>query len=160
MGVTSFKEEFPCPIAPSRIFKALVVDAKNLMPKLLPQFIASVDVIQGDGGAGTIEQVNFTEAVPFKYVKHRIDELDNENFSCKYSLIEGDVLGDKLESIDHELKFEAVADGGSVCKLLSKYNTKGDFSVNEEDIKEGKEKSMVIYKVVESYLVENPNVYA
>lgn len=93
-------------------------------------------------------------------MKHRIDELDNENFSCKYSLIEGDVLGDKLESIDHELKFEAVADGGCVCKLLSKYNTNGDFSVNEEDIKEGKEKSMVIYKVVESYLVENPDVYA
>lgn len=61
MGVTSFTEEFPCPIAPARIFKALMVDSKNLIPKLLPQFIASVDVIQGDGGAGSIEQVNFTE---------------------------------------------------------------------------------------------------
>ena len=69
MGVTSFAEEFPCPIAPSRIFKALVVDAKNLMPKLLPQFIASVDVIQGDGGAGTIEQVNFTEGKQFLRIR-------------------------------------------------------------------------------------------
>ncbi|EXC39745.1 Major allergen Pru av 1 [Morus notabilis] len=161
MGVLSLAEDFSCPIAASRIFKALMVDQKNLIPKLLPQFIASVDVIQGDGGAGTIEQINFTEASEFKYVKHRIDELDHENFACKYSLIEGDVLGDKLESIDHEVKFEpAAADGGCVCKITSKYNTEGDFSVSEEEIKAGKEKAMAIFKVVESYLQENPDAYA
>ena len=61
MGVTSYAEELPCPIAPARIFKALIVDSNKLLPKLLPQFIASIDVIQGDGGSGSIEQVNFTE---------------------------------------------------------------------------------------------------
>lgn len=61
MGVTSISQEFLCPISPSRMFKALIIDSKNLIPKLLPQFIASVEVTQGDGGAGSIEQVNFTE---------------------------------------------------------------------------------------------------
>lgn len=61
MGVTNFTQEFTCPIAPSRMFKALILDSSNLMPKLLPQFVKSVDLIQGDGGAGSIEQVNFTE---------------------------------------------------------------------------------------------------
>ncbi|KAL5541888.1 hypothetical protein UlMin_009598 [Ulmus minor] len=160
MGVTTFTQEISCPIAPTRMFKALIIESNQLIPKLLPQFIASVDVIQGNGGAGTIEQVNFTEASPFKYVKHRINELDQDNFSCKYSLIEGDALGDKLESIDYEVKFEAAADGGCICKMTSKYNTLGDFEVKEEEIKEGKEKAMGIYKVVESYLLQNPHVYA
>ena len=63
MGVTIFRQEFVCPISAARMFTALIVDSKNLIPKLLPQFIASVDVIQGNGGSGSIEQVNFTEGI-------------------------------------------------------------------------------------------------
>lgn len=94
-----------------------------------------------------------------KYVKHQIEELDKENFVCKYRMIEGDVLGEELESIAHEVKFEA-ADGGSICKMASKYHTKGKFEIKEEEIKAGKAKAMGIYKVVEAYLLENPHVYA
>jgi hypothetical protein len=43
------------------MFTALIVDSRNLLPKLLPQFVKDVNIIQGDGGAGTIEQVNFNE---------------------------------------------------------------------------------------------------
>lgn len=43
------------------MFKALILDSSNLIPKLLPQFIKNVELIQGDGGAGSIEQINFTE---------------------------------------------------------------------------------------------------
>lgn len=61
MGVSTFTQEYTSPVAPSRMFKALILDSNILIPKLLPQFIKSVDVIQGGEGAGTIEQVNFTE---------------------------------------------------------------------------------------------------
>lgn len=93
-------------------------------------------------------------------MKNRLDELDQDNFFCKYSMIEGDPLGDKLASIDYEVKFEAAADGGCVCKMTSEYNTIGDYTLNEEKINEGKENAMAIYKVVESYLLQNPDVYA
>lgn len=96
----------------------------------------------------------------FKYVKHRIDELDQGNLVCKYTMIEGDPLGDKLESIAHEVKFEAASDGGCICKMTSKYKTKGDFEIKEEDVKEGKDSAIGIFKVVEAYLSENPQVYA
>uniref|UniRef100_A0A7N2LV39 Bet v I/Major latex protein domain-containing protein n=1 Tax=Quercus lobata TaxID=97700 RepID=A0A7N2LV39_QUELO len=192
MGITSFTQEFTCPIAPSRMYKALILESNQLIPKLLPKFIKSVEVIQGDGGAGSIEQVNFTEATGvcgcgwwadsgvgvcgsvgvgfgsvgggvashFKYVKHRLDELDKDNFVCKYTMIEGDALGDKLESIAYEVKFEAASDGGCICKMISKYNTIGDFEIKEEEIKAGKDSAIGIYKVVEAYLLENPQVYA
>jgi hypothetical protein len=93
-------------------------------------------------------------------VKHRIDELDKGNLVCKYTMIEGDPLGDKFESIGYEVKFEAASDGGCICKMTSKYNTKGDFEIKEEDVKEGKESTIGIYKVVEAYLSENPQLYA
>ena len=92
-------------------------------------------------------------------MKHRIEELDKENFVCKYRMIEGDVLSEKLESIANEVKFEG-ADGGSICKMTSEYHTKEGFEIEEEEIKDGKAKAIGIYKVVEAYLLENPNVYA
>lgn len=61
MGVTTFTHEHSSSVAPSRMFKALIIDSKNLLPKLLPQFVKDVTLIQGDGEAGSIEQVNFNE---------------------------------------------------------------------------------------------------
>ncbi|CAK8563739.1 unnamed protein product [Lathyrus sativus] len=160
MGVTTFTNEYSSSVSPSRMFTALIIDSRNLIPKLLPKFVKDVNVIEGDGGAGSIEQVNFNEASPFKYLKQKIDVLNKENLICKYTMIEGDPLGDKLESITYEVKFEARNDGGCVCKMASSYKTIGDFDVNEEDVKEGRESTIGIYKVVESYLLENPQVYA
>lgn len=61
MGVITFTDELTSSIPPSRIFKASIVDSHNLIPKLLPQAVKSIEIIQGDGGAGSIKQINFTE---------------------------------------------------------------------------------------------------
>jgi len=61
MAVTSYTQEFTTPIAPSRMFKALILDSHNLMPKIVPQGIKSIEFLQGNGGAGSIKQTNFTE---------------------------------------------------------------------------------------------------
>jgi len=95
-----------------------------------------------------------------KYVKHRIDELDRVNLVCKYTMIEGDSLGEKLESIAYEVRFEVGSDGGCDCKMTSSYLMLGDFTLKEEEIKAGQDKARGIYKVVEAYLLENPHVYA
>ncbi|XP_010245449.1 PREDICTED: major allergen Pru ar 1-like [Nelumbo nucifera] len=160
MGVTTYTQEFTTSIAPSKMFKALILDSHNLIPKLMPQSIKSIEIIQGDGGAGSIKQTNFPEGGHFKFLKHRIDSLDKENYFCKYTLIEGDVLGDKLKWIVYEVKFEACGDGGAVCKMRSEYHTAEGVELKEEEIKQGKEKAMGMYKVVEAYLTENPHVYA
>lgn len=100
MGVHTFTQEITTPIAPARMFKALIVDSHYLVPKLMPS-IKSIEFVEGDGGVGSIKQTNFPEGSHFKYLKHRIDAIDHDNYSCKYTLIEGDVLGDTLESISY-----------------------------------------------------------
>ncbi|XLR61093.1 hypothetical protein HN51_004357 [Arachis hypogaea] len=160
MVVYTDNDEYTSPISPTRLFKALVVDSHNLIPKLLPQAVAGIQLIHGDGGTGSIRQINFLEAIPFKYLKHRIDVVDKENLVCKYTMIEGDPLGEKLESIAYEVNFEATSDGGCICKMTSKYNAIGDAEIKEEEVKEGRESSIGICRVVEAYLLKNPQIYA
>ncbi|CAM8906768.1 unnamed protein product [Rhodiola kirilowii] len=160
MGVKSFTEENTSPVVANRLFSALIVNSGKLIPQLLPQIIKGVEVIQGDGGPGTVEQVNFVDGFKFSYVKHRINELDEKKCVCKYELIEGGPLGEKIEKIGYEVRIEANGDGGSICRMTSIYYSIGDFEVDEMEIKEGKETAIGIYKVVEGHLLNNPQVYA
>ncbi|KAK9019993.1 hypothetical protein V6N11_054491 [Hibiscus sabdariffa] len=133
MGVTSYSDEYTSTIPPARLFKALIVDSHNLIPKLMPLSIKSIE-ITGDGGASSIRQINFAEGSQVKYIKNRVDE---KNFSFKYSMIEGDGTMDKLEKITYE----------------------GDFELTEEEVRAGKDKALAMYKVVEGYLLQNLEAY-
>lgn len=61
MDVITYTDEYTSPITPARLFKALILDAHNLIPKLIPQAIKSIEFTQGDGGAGSIRQITFAE---------------------------------------------------------------------------------------------------
>lgn len=55
----------------------------------------------------------------FKNMKQRIDGVDKENYTCNYTIIEGDALMDVLESISYNIKIEPYENGGSICKNTS-----------------------------------------
>ncbi|PON88202.1 Bet v I type allergen [Trema orientale] len=159
MGVYTYESETVSVIPPARLFKAFVLDADNLIPKLVPQAIKSVETLEGNGGPGSIKKTTFGEGSHYTYVKHQVDGLDADNFTYSYSMIEGDVLGDGLEKISYQTKLVASADGGSIVKSTSTYHTKGDHEFKEENIKDGKEKVSHLFKAVEAYLVANPDAY-
>ncbi|CAA0817540.1 MLP-like protein 423 [Striga hermonthica] len=160
MGVISYEHEECSKISPGRLFKSFILDAHNLIPKVLPGAFKSFEILEGDGGVGTIKLITFGEGSQFKSMKHRIDEIDEENYVFKYSVIEGDVLGDALESISYVVKVEAGPEGGSVCKTVSTYHTKKeDHHITEDLIKEGKEKAKAIFKAVEAHLHAHPHAY-
>ncbi|MBA0696680.1 hypothetical protein Goari_003212 [Gossypium aridum] len=89
-------------------------------------------------------------------MKHQIGGHDENKFSYSYSLIEGGPLGDKLEKISYENKFEAAASGGSICKSSMKFYTVGDNVITEDEIKALIKGSEGVYKPVEAYLLANP----
>ncbi|KAG5555183.1 hypothetical protein RHGRI_012652 [Rhododendron griersonianum] len=142
MGVITDDMEVPCSIAPARVFKASVLDADTLIPKIVPQAMKSVETLEGDGYA-------------YKTLKHRVDAIDKENFTYSSSVIDGAELMDKFESISYHTKIVPGPDGGSLYKIRSIYQTKGDAQVTEEEIKSGKEAASVLFKAVEAYLVAN-----
>ncbi|CBI22936.3 unnamed protein product, partial [Vitis vinifera] len=132
MGVITYEMEVTSSIPPAKMFKASVLDADNLIPKILPQAIKNVEIIQGDGGPGTIKKIYFGEGSQFKSVTHRVDGIDKENFTYSYR---------------------------SICKNISKYHTKDDAVIDEEQIKAGKEKASGMFKAIEAYLLANPDAY-
>uniref|UniRef100_A0A7C9DCS0 Bet v I/Major latex protein domain-containing protein n=1 Tax=Opuntia streptacantha TaxID=393608 RepID=A0A7C9DCS0_OPUST len=147
------------PIAPSRLFQALSIDNHNFA-KNLPEFVKSIEFVQGDSTiVGCIKQVNLPDGSPVKYVKNRVDEIDFDKHYVKYTSFEGDVLGDALECVIYENKFEA---SGSGCHftIIGHYHTKGDAVIKEEEIAEGIESIKQMFKIVDEYLLANPQLYA
>lgn len=94
-----------------------------------------------------------------KYLTHRIDALDKEKMMYSYTIIEGDAM-DKIESISYEIKYEVSSNGGCKGKSVNKYFPKGGVELEEEKIKEARAQAMGIFKVVEAYLLANPDAYA
>ncbi|KAF6176781.1 hypothetical protein GIB67_020503 [Kingdonia uniflora] len=153
----TFSEEFTSPITVARLWKATVVDSHILIPKIAPQFVESIN-LEGDGGAGTIKTFKFTEAVKeVSIVKNRVDELDQENFSYKYTVIEGN---DKYESSAFQIKLEASPEGGSICKISGEYKTVDGHVPTEEESKTLKEGTLKMFKGIETYLIASPDAYA
>ncbi|KAK3418032.1 major strawberry allergen Fra a 1-3-like [Eucalyptus grandis] len=159
MGVVTYSMEITSAVAPSRMFKALVLDSHNILPKIVPEGIKSVEFIEGDGGVGSIKKTNFGESSHIKYTKHKIEALDVGSFYCKYTMIESDIKFDKIDFVTEEVKFVA-AGNGCVCKMTSEYHVKEGCELKEEDIKKGKDRAMGLYKAVEEYLVANADVCA
>ena len=63
MGVFTHENEVTSPLPPSKLFKAFVLDADNLVPKIYKHGIndLSVEILEGHGGPGTIKKFTFRE---------------------------------------------------------------------------------------------------
>uniref|UniRef100_A0A1D1YFB3 Major allergen Pru ar 1 n=1 Tax=Anthurium amnicola TaxID=1678845 RepID=A0A1D1YFB3_9ARAE len=161
MVAGSFTEEYESPIPVLKAWKAGVLDAHIMIPKLLPDIISSVDVLEGNGGVGTVKQFNFTEAVKeHKFIKDRVDVLDDHNYVFKYTVIEGGLLGTRFKSYSYELKLEAAGGGGSKGKLTVHYDTIDDTPLTEEEVGKLMIGVVGMMKALEVYFQANPNLYA
>ncbi|KAK9726391.1 hypothetical protein RND81_05G211800 [Saponaria officinalis] len=152
--------DYTSSVAPARLFQAMCIDTHNFLPKVIPEFVKSINIIQGESGSvGCIRQMNFPEGRAFKYAKNRIDEIDAGKFYCKYTTIEGDVLGDNKECVVYEAKFEPTGDGCQYSLVVHQH-TKGDYVVKDEDIVVWKQNVKKMFNTVEEYLNANPELYA
>lgn len=61
MGVFTYETESTSVIPPAKLFKAFILDGDNLVPKVAPLAIKSTEIVEGDGGPGTIKKITFGE---------------------------------------------------------------------------------------------------
>ncbi|KAL5701033.1 hypothetical protein ACHQM5_026415 [Ranunculus cassubicifolius] len=156
MAIVAFSEVIPSAVPAAKLFKANVLDAHILSPKALPEIVASATFL-GDGGVGSVRQFNFTEVVPYGFIKERIDIIDNGKFMCKFTSIGGGDIGKKLETATSDIKVESTSDGGSIYMLSVEYIPLPGIDYSEADI-EGVKNAMVgMFKAIEGYLIANPN---
>ncbi|KAF5194331.1 Pathogenesis-related protein [Thalictrum thalictroides] len=160
MGITGFTVEITTPISANKMFHAAILDGHNLVPKLMPEIISSASISEGDVRVGSIKQINFTEAMPFAYLKERIDILDKENLECKFTLIEGADIGKKLEWATSHIKAEPKSDGGCIYKVSSELKTLSGLQYSEEELQMSKNAATGMVKAMEAYLIAHPDAYA
>ncbi|KAG5011088.1 Stress-induced protein SAM22 [Glycine soja] len=156
MGVFTFEDEINSPVAPATLYKALVTDADNVIPKALDSF-KSVENVEGNGGPGTIKKITFVEDGETKFVLHKIESIDEANLGYSYSVVGGAALPDTAEKITFDSKLVAGPNGGSAGKLTVKYETKGDAEPNQDELKTGKAKADALFKAIEAYLLAHPD---
>ncbi|XP_014509123.1 pathogenesis-related protein 2-like [Vigna radiata var. radiata] len=154
MAVFTFEEQTTSPVAPATLYQALVKDADNIVPKAVDSF-KSVEIVEGNGGPGTIKKISFLEDGETKFVLHKIETIDEANLGYSYSIVGGVALPETAEKITIDTKISGGADGGSLIKLSISYHGKGDAPPNEDELKAGKAKSDALFKAVEAYLLAN-----
>ncbi|TYJ45482.1 hypothetical protein E1A91_A02G059500v1 [Gossypium mustelinum] len=150
MGVFAKEAEVSTPLPPAKAFKAFAVDLDTLMPKVAPQAIKSVELLQGDGGPGTIKKNTFAEGYGFTYAKHRVDVLDKDNLLYTYVVIESDFFNNVVEKISYETNI----------KITTTFYTIGDIQITPDlmlQIKEASEKLALVLKAIENYVLANPD---
>lgn len=80
MGVITYETTTISSIPPAKLFKASVLDADILIPKVLPQAIKNVEILHGDGGAGTIKLITFGDGENIHTHKHTHTHIHTSSY--------------------------------------------------------------------------------
>jgi len=131
----------------------------QIVPKLLPEFFAKIETLEGDGGAGTIRVVTLGEGVgpqvAGKKVKERVEILDEATHTLVYSTIEG---GDpRYTDIRQTIKFTAAGDDSTSTEWTINYTPA---SSDIPPPKELEAWAQTTAKALEGYAKEHPSEFA
>ncbi|KAK6934311.1 Bet v I/Major latex protein [Dillenia turbinata] len=75
------------------LWKAFSEDLKLLLPKVVPNFIKDAEVVEGDGGPGTVFLFSFsTDASTVRFQKEKIVDFDETLHQIGLEVIEGGPL--------------------------------------------------------------------
>lgn len=90
----------------------------------------------------------------------KIDALDKDNFSIKYTIYERDGGWGIFEKVVYDIKFVASGDSGCIYKVAAECYLKAGEESKQEFVKDSQEKGTSLYRAVESHLLPNPHLYA
>ncbi|KAJ1297536.1 hypothetical protein BS78_01G383800 [Paspalum vaginatum] len=155
----SWTVEITSPVAAQRLFRAAVMDWHTLAPKLASHAVASAHIVQGDACVGSVRRFDFTSAMPFGFVKERLEFLTADKGECRSTIVEGGGIGVVIETATSHIKVEPTADGGSAVKVSSAYKLMPGVEA-EDEIARAKDSVTAIFKAAEAYLVANPDAYS
>ncbi|WCJ38625.1 Major strawberry allergen Fra a 1-A [Euphorbia peplus] len=156
MGLTSHETVITCKLPPSKMFNAIVFNHVQLLTNAIPHVYKRVELVQGDGGVGTLRKVYFGEGILLEHMLERVDLIDEENLSYNATILEGNIEG--IEKIVNEMKFEESEDGGTIFKKMSHCYNIGDYKLDQEQLIKSKETSVGVFQILEDYIIANPHI--
>ncbi|XP_054817185.1 phytohormone-binding protein CSBP-like [Prosopis cineraria] len=130
-------------------WQALAKDFIVIVPKVLPQHVKDVQVLEGDGGLGTVLNFNFcSDASTGSYQKERISELDWSSYEIGLEVIEGGHLNRGFSF--YKTSFLLAAKGPDQTEV----NVKISYEAENEDVKSA-EPTLFYIRSLENYLLHD-----
>ncbi|KAL5568270.1 hypothetical protein UlMin_024845 [Ulmus minor] len=93
----------------------------KLIEENLTQFIQKVDVLQGDGGVGTIVCLKFVPALGYSDSKEKITKIDHENRIKETEVVEGGYLALGFTSYRYRVQIVEKGKDSSIIKSNVEY---------------------------------------
>lgn len=124
-------------------------------PKLMPDLFGGSELLEGDGGTGTVRVITLGPAFPVKgEVKERVDSFDDATTTIKYTVLQGDPA---YKSMKASMKYTPSEDG---TKTTARWEAVYD-TVSEEDKPpvENSKIAKLIQTTFAKYLTENPTEF-
>nr|1TW0_A Chain A, pathogenesis-related class 10 protein SPE-16 [Pachyrhizus erosus]1TW0_B Chain B, pathogenesis-related class 10 protein SPE-16 [Pachyrhizus erosus]1TXC_A Chain A, pathogenesis-related class 10 protein SPE-16 [Pachyrhizus erosus]1TXC_B Chain B, pathogenesis-related class 10 protein SPE-16 [Pachyrhizus erosus] len=157
-GVFVFRDETSSSVAPAKLYKALTKDSDTIAQKIDGP-IQSIELVEGNGGVGTIKKITANEGDKTSFVLQKVDAIDEANLGYDYSIVGGTGLPESLEKLSFETKVVAGSGGGSISKVTLKFHTKGDAPLSDAVRDDALAKGAGFFKAIEGYVLANPAEY-
>nr|GEX72045.1 root allergen protein-like [Tanacetum cinerariifolium] len=91
MSVINSEFKVSSSLPADKLFK-LCLDFDTLAPKIQPQTFKAIDLIEGDGGVGSIKTTTYDDAVPYTSAKYKIDALTQTTLALPTRLLKDNVV--------------------------------------------------------------------
>ncbi|KAG9452736.1 hypothetical protein H6P81_005640 [Aristolochia fimbriata] len=157
MGKKEVKGEAKVSVAVEALWKALAVEHASVLPKAVPNLVKTVDVLEGDGGLGTILIFLFAPELAWRtaYQKEKIVEYDEEKREIGLEVIEGGRLDHGFNSYTTYFKLAASGEAETLVAIRVEYEKEGEEEEEEASLPSKTiESTLTFLKHLEEYLLK------
>ncbi|KAF9612108.1 hypothetical protein IFM89_038176 [Coptis chinensis] len=107
------------------LWKAFVQDMTTILPKVVPNMVKDIQLLEGDGGLGTIMLFNFGSDVKnVTYQKEKIVEFDEAHHKIAIQVLGGGHLDLGFSSYKTAFHFTEIGDTETQVDISVLYDTK------------------------------------
>ncbi|KAJ7949894.1 S-norcoclaurine synthase-like [Quillaja saponaria] len=126
----------------------------TLVEKGLPNLIQKIDLVEGDGGVGTVLQLRFAPGVPGKTdYKEKFTKIDNEKRIKEVEVVEGGYLDIGFTLYRTRIEVIEKENDSSVVKTTIEYELKEEAAANASLV--SAETYAKIGEIAKNYLYKN-----
>ncbi|KAK1407081.1 hypothetical protein QVD17_38692 [Tagetes erecta] len=107
------------------LWKAMACDMRHVVPKVLPDIVSEVELLEGDGGFGSMLLFKFCPDVPkVSYQLERIVEYDESVYQIALEILEGGHIDHGFSSYTTAFKLTQVSEAKTLIDIKVLYETK------------------------------------
>ncbi|GAU45851.1 hypothetical protein TSUD_371470 [Trifolium subterraneum] len=153
--IKEFKTQTTLNVGLETLWAAQSKDFMLIAPKVLPNIVKDVQLIEGDGGVGTVLIFNFLPGIsPVNYQRELITEFDEVSHEIGLQVVEGGYLNQGLSYYKTTFQFSAITENKTLVNVKISYDHESDI---DEKVKPTKTSQSTLFYLgrLENYLLNH-----